>query len=91
MLLHPEMLLLDEPFSGLDTMTRRGIHREFLHLRQVEPVTTLIVTHDPQEAQALADYMVVMMGGQVLQFGQSADVFANPANEYVDDLCTGLG
>lgn len=91
MLLRPELLLLDEPFSGLDTMTRRGIHEEFLHLRQVEPVTTLIVTHDPQEALALADHMVVMMRGQVLQFGRSGDVIANPANDHVRDLCTGIG
>lgn len=91
MLLRPELLLLDEPFSGLDTMTRRGIHHEFLHLRQVEPVTTLIVTHDPQEARALADHMVVMMAGRVLQSGDAAAVFANPADEHVRDLCTGLG
>lgn len=91
MLLRPELLLLDEPFSGLDTMTRRGIHQEFLQLRQVEPVSTLIVTHDPQEAQALADHVVVMMGGRVLQFGKTVDVFANPVNEHVRELCTGLG
>jgi osmoprotectant transport system ATP-binding protein len=91
MLLRPELLLLDEPFSGLDTMTRRGIHQEFLNLRKVEPVSTLIVTHDPQEAKALADHMVVMMSGRVLQFGSTVDVIANPANDHVRKLCTGLG
>lgn len=91
MLLRPELLLLDEPFSGLDTMTRRGIHKEFLNLREIEPVSTIIVTHDPQEALALADHMVVMMSGRVLQYGSTHDVMDNPADEYVRELCTGLG
>jgi osmoprotectant transport system ATP-binding protein len=91
MLLRPELLLLDEPFSGLDTMTRRGIHQEFLSLRKAEPVSTIIVTHDPQEASALADHLVVMMAGQVLQFGRTNDVISNPANDHVRELCTGLG
>jgi len=91
MLLHPELLLLDEPFSGLDTMTRRGIHQEFLSLRKAEPVSTVIVTHDPQEARALADHLVVMMAGEVLQYGRIDDVFSNPANDHVRELCTGLG
>jgi osmoprotectant transport system ATP-binding protein len=91
MLLRPELLLLDEPFSGLDTTTRRSIHREFLSLRSIEPVSTILVTHDPQEALALADYMVVMTAGTVLQAGAARDVVANPANEQVRELCTGLG
>jgi osmoprotectant transport system ATP-binding protein len=91
MMLRPELLLLDEPFSGLDTMTRRSIHQEFLNLRKVEPVSTIIVTHDPQEAFVLADRLVVMMGGKVLQAGPVSNVMQNPANEQVRELCTGLG
>lgn len=91
MMLRPELLLLDEPFSGLDTMTRRGIHEEFLKLRQLEPVSTVIVTHDPQEALTLADQLVVMMAGRVLQYGTTQEVIGNPANDHVRDLCTGLG
>jgi osmoprotectant transport system ATP-binding protein len=91
MLLRPELLLLDEPFSGLDTMTRRAIHQEFLSLRKAEPISTIIVTHDPQEAVALAEHMVVMMAGKVLQSGAAGDVVKNPVNAYVRELCTGLG
>lgn len=91
MMLRPELLLLDEPFSGLDTMTRRSIHQEFLNLRKVEPVSTIIVTHDPQEALALADRLVVMMGGKVLQSGATDVVISDPANDQVRELCTGLG
>lgn len=91
MMLRPELLLLDEPFSGLDTMTRRSIHQEFLNLRRVEPVSTIIVTHDPQEAVALADRLVVMMAGTVLQSGSTREVISQPANDQVRELCTGLG
>lgn len=42
--------MLDEPFSGLDTMTRKSIHGQFLQMQQQEPVSTFLVTHDPQEA-----------------------------------------
>jgi osmoprotectant transport system ATP-binding protein len=91
MMLRPELLLLDEPFSGLDTMTRRGIHEEFLKLCQAEPVSAVIVTHDPQEALTLADQLVVMMAGRVLQYGATQEVMGNPANDHVRDLCTGLG
>ncbi len=91
MMLRPELLLLDEPFSGLDTMTRRSIHQEFLNLRNIEPVSTVIVTHDPQEALALADCLVVMMGGSVLQSGSILEVTGQPATDQVRELCTGLG
>ena len=91
MMLRPELLLLDEPFSGLDTMTRRAIHEEFLNLQHVEPVSTVIVTHDPQEAVALASHLVILRSGRVQQFGPTNEVMSNPANEYVRRLCTALG
>lgn len=90
MMLHPELLLLDEPFSGLDTMTRKGIHEQFLQIQHHEPVSTVLVTHDPQEAINLSHSLVVMKAGCVQQHGSVADVIANPANEYVRDLCTAL-
>jgi len=91
MMLRPALLLLDEPFSGLDTMTRRSIHKEFLNLRQIEPVSTIIVTHDPQEAVALADRLVVMMSGKVLQSGTVREVMSDLASDQVRELCTGIG
>ena len=90
MILRPELLLLDEPFSGLDTMTRRSIHTRFLDIRAKEPISTVLVTHDPEEATRLADYMVVMRAGRVLQCGRVRTVLDEPANDYVRDLCTGL-
>jgi osmoprotectant transport system ATP-binding protein len=90
MVLRPEMLLLDEPFSGLDTMTRRSIHAQFIELRERVPISIVLVTHDPDEATRLADDIAVMRRGQLQQSGPVGDVLANPANDYVRDLCTGL-
>lgn len=90
MMRQPELLLLDEPFSGLDTLTRAGIHAQFLELRQQEPVSTVLVTHDPQEAINLSHNLVVMRAGRVQQFGTVDEVIARPANDYVRHLCTAL-
>jgi osmoprotectant transport system ATP-binding protein len=90
LILRPDLLLLDEPFSGLDTMTRRSIHTQFLEMQKKVPVSTVLVTHDPEEAARLADYIVVMETGRVLQFGPVRTVLEQPANDYVRDLCTGL-
>ncbi|MFT6958463.1 MAG: osmoprotectant transport system ATP-binding protein [Halieaceae bacterium] len=67
MMLRPEILLLDEPFAALDPITRKGIHQQVLELHQAEPSTTVLVTHDMREAMLLADTIVVMDNGQVVQ------------------------
>jgi osmoprotectant transport system ATP-binding protein len=90
LVLSPDLLLLDEPFSGLDTMTRRSIHEQFLSMRRSMPISTVLVTHDPEEAIRLADSMVVMRGGKVQQFGPVQEVLARPSNDYVRELCTGI-
>jgi molybdate transport system permease protein len=71
-------------------MTRRSIHTQFLEMQKKVPVSTVLVTHDPEEAARLADYIVVMETGRVLQFGPVRTVLEQPANDYVRDLCTGL-
>ncbi len=90
MMLHPELLLLDEPFSGLDTLTRRSIHAQFLRLQDRESVSCVLVTHDPQEAINLAQNIAVMKGGRLQQYGIVEEVIDEPANSYVRHLCTGL-
>ena len=90
MMLHPELLLLDEPFSGLDTLTRRSIHEQFLSLQERESVSCVLVTHDPQEAINLAQDIVVMRNGRLQQHGTVDEVMNRPANSYVGHLCTGL-
>jgi osmoprotectant transport system ATP-binding protein len=90
LMLRPDLLLLDEPFSGLDTMTRRNIHSQFLAMRRAMPVSTILVTHDPEEAIRLAGFIVIMRSGAVQQFGSVEEVIDRPANEYVRELCTGI-
>ena len=90
LMLRPELLLLDEPFSGLDTVTRRSIHEQFLEMRARIPISILLVTHDPEEATRLADFMVVMQAGKLQQFGTVSDVLARPANDFVASLCAGI-
>lgn len=86
MMLQPRLLLLDEPFSGVDPITRQGIHREFLQLQESEPTTVVLVTHDLREARKLAQYLVIIHSGQILQAGSMSDVIAKPANDYVAEL-----
>jgi osmoprotectant transport system ATP-binding protein len=86
MLLSPEVLLLDEPFSGVDPLTRAEIHTRFMQLMQAEPATVLMVTHDIQEAVRLAADLVVLARGSVLQAGPIDRVMAEPRNAQVAKL-----
>ena len=86
MLLKPEILLLDEPFSGADPLTRVAIHERFLDLMVAEPATVVLVTHDMQEALRLASELVIIRKGKVLQMGSTKKVVNNPNDEYVEKL-----
>jgi len=86
MMLGPEMLLLDEPFSAIDPITRADIHHQFETLRDHEPTTTVLVTHDIREACRLADYLVIMGNGGIVQAGTTNDVVEAPANDLVRRL-----
>lgn len=90
LMLKPRMLLLDEPFSALDPITRAGLHDQFLHLREVETVSTLLVTHDMDEARRLADHLLILRDGRVVQVGSVDEVIAQPKTEYVERLLDGL-
>ena len=86
MLLRPEILLLDEPFSGVDPLTRDEIHQRFDELMRAEPATVVLVTHDVQEAMRLAAELVVLEGGRILQAGTLREVVDRPANAAVARL-----
>lgn len=70
MFLKPEILLLDEPFSGVDPLTRSEIHERFLELMSVEPVSVVLVTHDMEEAAQLGDELVIIRKGGVVRQGE---------------------
>jgi molybdate transport system permease protein len=75
------LLLLDEPFSALDTPLRSRLRQELLGLQGEMNLTTILVTHDPVEAMLLADEIMLLDAGRVLQSGPISDVFARPVNE----------
>ena len=85
-MLAPAMLLLDEAFSAIDPITRTSIHDQFIALRQLEPVTTLMVTHDMREAVKLGDHLVILRGGKILQSAPVNEVLDNPVDAYVRHL-----
>ena len=82
----PALLLLDEPLAALDVGTRNSVRRELRrHLRGFEGVR-LLVTHDPLDAHALADRVIVLEAGRITQSGTLAQVTAHPRSRYVADL-----
>jgi ABC-type Fe3+/spermidine/putrescine transport system ATPase subunit/ABC-type sulfate transport system permease component len=80
------LLLLDEPFSAIDAPLRARLRREFLQLQQEFDTTTILVTHDPAEAIFLADELLLLDNGRVVQTGPVNQVFLRPANEMVARL-----
>jgi molybdate transport system ATP-binding protein len=82
----PRLLLLDEPLAALDAATRTELRRDLRrHLASFDG-TRLLVTHDPLEAMALADRLVVLEDGRVTQTGGPAEVSARPRSRYVAEL-----
>lgn len=82
----PRLLLLDEPLAALDAGTRAEIRRDLRHHLATFDGMRLLVTHDPVDAYALADRVIVLEEGQVVQFGTLEDVTAQPRSRYVADL-----
>ncbi len=82
----PALVLLDEPFSGLDAPVRGRLYRELRRLQGEAGLTTVLVTHDPEEAALLADEVIVLSDGRVLQQGSVSEVFARPNSTEVAAL-----
>ncbi len=82
----PRLLLLDEPFSGLDVELREALAREVRAILKQEGTTALMVTHDQLEAFAWADEIGVMAGGRVVQWAGAYDLYHRPADRFVADF-----
>jgi ABC-type Fe3+/spermidine/putrescine transport system ATPase subunit/ABC-type sulfate transport system permease component len=82
----PQVVFLDEPFSALDAPVRHELLREVRRLQHQAGLSTVIVTHDPDEAAILADEILVIAKGQLLQAGPCAEVFRRPASAEVARL-----
>lgn len=82
----PEVLLMDEPFGALDPVTREALQQEMMRIHQLQGRTIVLVTHDVDEALRLADHLVVMDGGKVVQQGAPLALLSQPENEFVRDF-----
>ncbi|RLW68889.1 MAG: hypothetical protein B6D68_02895 [spirochete symbiont of Stewartia floridana] len=78
----PGVLLLDEPFSSLDAALRLKLRREVRRIIDASGVTALLVTHDQEEALALADYLAIMNNGSIVRHGPPAELWSNPQNHF---------
>jgi molybdate transport system ATP-binding protein len=83
---NPEVLLLDEPFSSLDTIVRLRLRKELRAVQKSLGIPVIFITHDPVEAFTMADRMVVFDNGKVQQLGSPEDVFYHPKTRYVAEL-----
>jgi sulfate/thiosulfate transport system ATP-binding protein len=79
----PKVLLLDEPFGALDARVRKELRLWLRRLHDETHTTTVIVTHDQEEAMEVADRVVVMNAGQIEQTAAPRELYDNPANEFV--------
>jgi molybdate transport system ATP-binding protein len=86
LVVHPELLLLDEPLAALDARTRLETRAELSRHLAENPGATLLVTHDPLDALVLADRLVILENGRVVQDGDAATITAQPRTDYVAQL-----
>jgi putative spermidine/putrescine transport system ATP-binding protein len=82
----PDVLLLDEPMSNLDAKLRQDVRVEVRELQRKTGLTTVMVTHDQEEALTMADRLVVMNEGRIRQVGSQQDLYERPAERFVADF-----
>ena len=82
----PPVMLMDEPFGALDPITRARLQDELIAIQRKLHKTIVFVTHDIDEAVKLADYIVVMRAGRLVQFGRAAELLRHPTDPYVVEL-----
>jgi len=84
--IQPEILLMDEPFSGLDPLIRREMQDELIELQDKVQKTIIFVTHDLHEALKMGDRIAIMRDGEIIQIGAPEDVISKPADDYVREF-----
>ncbi|MGG1246575.1 choline ABC transporter ATP-binding protein OpuBA [Bacillus spizizenii] len=82
----PPLILMDEPFGALDPITRDSLQEEFKKLQKNLHKTIVFVTHDMDEAIKLADRIVILKTGEIVQVGTPDDILRNPADEFVEEF-----
>ena len=82
-------MLMDEPFSAVDPIARDRLRRDFLRLHRAVPKTVVLVTHDIDEALALADRVAVLRAGRLVQYATPAALLAHPVDDFVRSFVGG--
>ena len=82
----PDVILMDEPFSALDPITKTQLQDEIFNIQQNVKKTIIFVTHDMDEALKLGDKICIMDGGHVVQFDTPEEILKNPINDFVRDF-----
>ena len=83
---NPGVILMDEPFGAIDAITRSGLQDEMIHLQHRLKKTIVFVTHDVEEALRLADKIVIMREGEIVQYDSPFNILSHPADQFVRDL-----
>ncbi|MBQ1948881.1 MAG: ABC transporter ATP-binding protein [Treponema sp.] len=86
LVLEPELLLMDEPLSSLDTNLRIKVREELKEIQQKLKITTVYVTHDQEEALTLSDRIAVMNGGKIIQYDTPQKIYFEPKDEFTADF-----
>jgi ABC-type dipeptide/oligopeptide/nickel transport system ATPase component len=90
MLMNPAILLADEPTSALDVAVQRQVVEEMLRVREAFGTAIIIVTHDIGVVSAMADSILVLKDGHVMEYGKAKDVLENPQNDYTKKLLSAV-
>lgn len=86
LIIKPKLLLLDEPLSNLDAKLRIAMRQEIKRVQKTFNITTIFVTHDQSEAFEIADTIILMNNGAIMQRGTATELYNNPCNEFVLDF-----
>lgn len=90
MLMNPAILMADEPTSYLDVAVQRQVVEEMLNIRDVFGTAIIIVSHDIGVVSAMADSILVLQNGNVMEYGKAKDVLENPRNDYTKKLLSAV-
>lgn len=86
MVMKPKILLLDEPLSALDGVIKESIKEKIVTIAKEFHLTTIIVTHDPEEALTISDKVLILNKGKIEQFAEPFEIIKNPKSQFVNDF-----
>lgn len=86
MIMKPKILLLDEPLSALDGVIKESIKSKIKEIAREFSLTTIIVTHDPEEALTLSDKVLIINDGEIAQYGTPKEIIQQPADDFVENF-----